>query len=507
MLSSSESESESEEIITGTQSIYAKNIVWSDKEKPVNYWSVAEKIFMRFIFPPVLLWDGLKWAVNKLAGEALGKIVLQAAGDSSLAAYATPSKKEHNIVKAISSHHKKSSPKLTLTPITIITEDNAQLDTLEFSYPQSQEYIINFRGNGECYEHPQNLDQMVKDAYKLGINVIGFNYRGVNNSQGKAKSKNDLVRDGIAQVTYLIEEKKILPENIILKGHSLGGGVAALVAKHFHRQGLPINIIDGCSFSNITNFAVGHIRAFGKNPEDKHSFTSLLTKNVFKALGYIAMPFIKLALALTKWEMEAASAFKEIPSENKEYYLVRSSKKTRNPDPEKNEVATVIPVDDIVIPHYSSLYRDEDLRKVRRKAKANNKKIIKYYNKQIMLAAYDDEHMKEQYKQSIDKVLDNEKRLINKRKMVHDNPWENAHGAELHELSSRYEENINGKFYKKTANEFFYEFIARLRTQNTSNHELRKTNSKQSTNQPSKKNLSQVTLYRSDESAEYKNFF
>jgi hypothetical protein len=38
---------------------------------------------------------------------------------------------------------------------------------------------------------------MTEDAAALNYHVIGFNYRGVSKSTGQAKSKDDLVTDGI----------------------------------------------------------------------------------------------------------------------------------------------------------------------------------------------------------------------------------------------------------------------------------------------------------------------
>lgn len=90
----------------------------------------------------------------------------------------------------------------------IITHDDAHLDTFEVKHKlqehiesQYQKYIINLVGNGMCYEHI--IGDIKEDAKALKANVVGFNLRGVGQSTGKAKSKEDLVIDGIAQVQLL----------------------------------------------------------------------------------------------------------------------------------------------------------------------------------------------------------------------------------------------------------------------------------------------------------------
>ena len=129
-------------------------------------------------------------------------------------------------------------------------------------------------------------------------------------------------------------DQNISSKNITLKGHSIGAGIASLVALHFHKQGQPINVFNGRSFSSITNVLVGQIR--GGHQE---TFSG-------KVRGWIAKPFIKLALTLSKWEINADDAFQAIPNAYREYVLVRTPKEQRN--------ETV--VDDQLISHYASMH-------------------------------------------------------------------------------------------------------------------------------------------------------
>lgn len=300
-------------------------------------WDWFKFIAIRTVFPPVLVWDLIKFGANKLLGEWVSGLVLPAQNDNlDELAISDDRVREYNEADLVCEKHE------------VITHDEAHLDTFEVHHksqtkidPKFQKYIINFVGNGMCYE--DIIDDMKEDAKELRTNVIGFNLRGVGQSTGKAKSRNDLVTDGVAQVQRLLDQG-VSPQNITLKGHSLGAGVASLVAQHFHQLEQPINIFNSRSFSTITNFLVGHIR-LERNEEGKAIGHKEST--VGRILGWLAKPFVKLGVALAKWEINAGSAFKSIPEAYREYIVVRSRKEVRG-----NRI------DDAVIPHYASIHKE-----------------------------------------------------------------------------------------------------------------------------------------------------
>lgn len=235
---------------------------------------------------------------------------------------------------------------LTFQKYVVDTPDGEKLDTFEAIHDSQkhlpaaeQKYIINFAGNGMCYELIAGgfVFDIQRDAKDLKVNVIGFNYRGVGESTGRTKSKDDLVADGIAQVQRLLD-KGVLPKNIILKGHSLGGGVATLVAAHFHQQEKTINLFNSRSFSSITNHVVGIIRLLGSDGQNETA--------IGKVLGWLAWPIVKLVLVATNWEMNAGKAFKTIPEEHRDYIVVRSEKGQK-----------INRTDDGVIPYYASIHK------------------------------------------------------------------------------------------------------------------------------------------------------
>jgi hypothetical protein len=389
--------------------------------KPAEYtnWQWAKTIAARVLFPPILLWDLSKKAVNALLGKTVGGLVLPAQDiDFSHADIEDPVYLD--------------TERLTHERHTIVTSDGAELDTLEIKHAaqkdteaQYQRYIISFVGNASAYEN--TVDDMQNDAEALQCNVVGFNFRGVNHSSGRAKSKDDLVTDGIAQVQRLLDQG-VSPQNITLKGNSLGAGIASLVAHHFHQQEKPVNIFNCRSFSSITNFLVGQIRT----SDSKTGHEESLGK---KILGGILKPIIKVLVSLTQWEIDADSAFKAIPDEYKEYIVVRTNKADRNESV----------IDDPVISHYTSIHAAlKDERQVRKaeldmliKAKQEAKKQNGAENEMELdteIAA-----------------LKSERNRFKTRKMMNNHPYEpNGHIVNMEEL-------VNHK--GQTGHTFFREFV------------------------------------------------
>jgi len=69
------------------------------------------------------------------------------------------------------------------------------------------------------------LDRSLLLQGELGVDVFLFDYRGFGRSEGRP-SEEGTYRDAIAAHRYLIEERGIAPERLILFGESLGAAVA-----------------------------------------------------------------------------------------------------------------------------------------------------------------------------------------------------------------------------------------------------------------------------------------
>lgn len=130
----------------------------------------------------------------------------------------------------------------------VVTHDDCYLDTLELQFPKAEQYIINFVSNEMCYE--QIFSLMLIEAKKHESNIIGFNYRGVNQSTGQVAVLSNLVVDGIAQVQRLLDAG-VPPAKIFLKEHNFKLAITQLVITYFRDNGISINLFDNSSSSQI----------------------------------------------------------------------------------------------------------------------------------------------------------------------------------------------------------------------------------------------------------------
>lgn len=387
-------------------------------------WDWFKFITVRIIFPPVLLWDLIKLGANKLLGEWVGTMVLPAQkGNFKYLAVRDKTVSNYNETDLICRKYE------------VITHDKAHLDTFEVTHksqenmdPKYQKYIISFVGNGMCYE--VIIAEMKEDAKALKANVVGFNLRGVGQSTGKAKSSGDLVIDGIAQVQRLLD-LGVSSQNIMLKGHSLGAGVASLVAEHFHHLVQPINLFNGRSFSTITHLLVGKIRLKRNENGVLIGHKDSLEGRV---QGCLAQPFIKFALALVKWEINAGSAFKSIPKANRDYIVVRSRKVLRG-----NRI------DDALIPHYASIH--EALTSERRMEKAKVNKEIANLERIIQKA---DSLAKSRLAGEKEFLIQIKEKIKSDRKMEIKSLYLDGHNSDLNSLCNR-----SGKSAEASFRDFF----------------------------------------------------
>lgn len=87
--------------------------------------------------------------------------------------------------------------------------------------------IIFCHGNGG---NITSVTWLAQRFAKHGFNVLLFDYRGYGASDGVAANEADLYSDGDAAVAFVMNEKHMRPEQIILYGHSLGTAIVSDVA-------------------------------------------------------------------------------------------------------------------------------------------------------------------------------------------------------------------------------------------------------------------------------------
>lgn len=87
--------------------------------------------------------------------------------------------------------------------------------------------VLYFHGNAGNISH--RLDTI--DLYhRLGFNVLIIDYRGYGQSEGRPSEQGTYL-DAEAAWHHLVGERQLAPEQIIIVGRSLGGGVAAWLAQ------------------------------------------------------------------------------------------------------------------------------------------------------------------------------------------------------------------------------------------------------------------------------------
>ncbi|MEE8577636.1 MAG: alpha/beta fold hydrolase, partial [candidate division Zixibacteria bacterium] len=102
-----------------------------------------------------------------------------------------------------------------------------------------------------CHGNAGNMSHRVETAemlVSLGASVLMFDYRGYGRSSGKPTEEN-CYGDARAAYDWLLAEKSIAPETIIIFGRSLGGAVAVDLASKNVCKGLVVE----SSFSSIVD--------------------------------------------------------------------------------------------------------------------------------------------------------------------------------------------------------------------------------------------------------------
>ncbi|MDY7004488.1 MAG: alpha/beta hydrolase [Cyanobacteriota bacterium] len=108
-----------------------------------------------------------------------------------------------------------------------------------------QGVLLYLHGNGI------NIGANIEQAYrfqKLGFDVLLIDYRGYGRSRGNFPSEAQIYQDVEIVWNYLVNQREINPQNILVYGHSLGGAIAIeLATRHPEMAGLIIQ----SSFSSM----------------------------------------------------------------------------------------------------------------------------------------------------------------------------------------------------------------------------------------------------------------
>jgi fermentation-respiration switch protein FrsA (DUF1100 family) len=116
---------------------------------------------------------------------------------------------------------------LEFEEVTLTAADDIKLNGWYIPALNAKFTILFFHGNGGNIMH--RLDN-IQLFYNLGLNCFIFDYRGYGKSTGKPTEQGTYL-DATAAYEWLTKERKVKPQDIIFFGRSLGGSIAAELAR------------------------------------------------------------------------------------------------------------------------------------------------------------------------------------------------------------------------------------------------------------------------------------
>lgn len=120
--------------------------------------------------------------------------------------------------------------------VTFTTEDGVTLHGWLVPHPDARFTVLFCHGNaGDIADRLFTL-QVLHD---LGLSVLIFDYRGYGRSEG-SPSESGLYDDARAAWRFLVEDEGLPPEHVVVWGRSLGGAVAADLARQVRVGGLVV---------------------------------------------------------------------------------------------------------------------------------------------------------------------------------------------------------------------------------------------------------------------------
>ncbi|MCE5242393.1 MAG: alpha/beta hydrolase [Syntrophobacteraceae bacterium] len=104
-----------------------------------------------------------------------------------------------------------------------------------------------------CHGNAGNISDrllFVEFLHRLHVSVFLFDYRGYGDSEGMPEERGTYL-DAAAAWQYLVEERKVVPGRIVVHGQSLGGPIAAWLA----REKNPAALILESTFTSLPDLA------------------------------------------------------------------------------------------------------------------------------------------------------------------------------------------------------------------------------------------------------------
>ena len=151
-----------------------------------------------------------------------------------------------------------SDIKLAWEDVTIRTTDGEDINGWfipgrEPDREALQRTLLFFHGNAGNISDRLNSIQLF---YWLGLDVLIIDYRGFGKSTG-SPTVPGTIKDAEASWRYLVDDRHIAPDRIVIFGRSIGGGVAALLAGAVEPK--PGGLILESTFDSLHNLVLDYV--------------------------------------------------------------------------------------------------------------------------------------------------------------------------------------------------------------------------------------------------------
>ncbi|EKG03095.1 hypothetical protein TCSYLVIO_005868 [Trypanosoma cruzi] len=136
--------------------------------------------------------------------------------------------------------------------LTVPSKHGVNLDVLLVKREEDiDRWIIYFGGNAEMME--DSAEDMSSLTQIVVANWVFYNPRGVGRSSGYVAEVRDLIDDAVTVVQHISARYLIPHKKLLLWGHSIGGGIAAAVAR---RECMECPLVLDRTFSRLSDAAV-----------------------------------------------------------------------------------------------------------------------------------------------------------------------------------------------------------------------------------------------------------
>jgi len=193
--------------------------------------------------------------------------------------------------------------------VVLETTDGLKISAWYIPREGARGTVLFCHGNAGNISH--RLDS-IRIFHRLGLSVLIFDYRGYGRSEGKP-SEQGTYRDAEAGWTYLVQQRSVPPERMILFGRSLGSAVAAEIALR-HRAGA---LIVESGFTSVADLGQRYFPYLPVRLLTRHRYETI------EKVGWITIP--KLFIHSTGDEIvpfQQGMALYEKASEPKEFLRI-----------------------------------------------------------------------------------------------------------------------------------------------------------------------------------------